>query len=78
MKKRTRVIFIILICVILLVPIPAWYKDGGTVVYTAITYSITKQHSFSLQGGNGYDVGTRVRILFWTVYDDVKYDPNAK
>lgn len=77
MKKRIRVIFIILICAILLVPIPAWYKDGGTVKYTAITYSITKQHSLSTQG-KGYEVGTRVRILFWTVYDDVKYDPNAK
>lgn len=77
MKKRIRIIFIILICALLLVPIPAWYKDGGTVKYTAITYSITKQHSLSLQG-KGYEVGTRVRILFWTVYDDVKYDPNAK
>lgn len=76
MKKRIRVIFIILVCAILLVPIPAWYKDGGTVAYRAITYSVTKQHSLSWQG-RGYDVGTRVRILFWTVYDDVKYDPNA-
>lgn len=73
MKKRIRVIFIILICAILLVPIPVKYKDGGTVKYMAITYSITKQHSFSSQG-KGYDVGTRVRILFWTVYDDVKFE----
>lgn len=76
MSKRIKVILIILICAIFLVPVPTRYKDGGTVTYTAISYSVRKQHSLSLSG-QGYDVGTQVRLLFWTVYDDVKYDPNA-
>lgn len=77
MKKRIRIIFIILICVILLIPIRIGYKDGGTVKYAAIAYSITKQHSLSSKG-EGFYVGTRVRILLWKVYDDVKYDPDAR
>ena len=72
MKKRIKIILIILICAILLIPVPTWYKDGGTVKYTAITYSLTKQHSLSSQG-KGYNVGTRIKILFWTIYDDVKF-----
>ncbi len=79
MKKCIKIITVILICAILLVPIPVYYKDGGTVKYNAILYTVTKQHSLSVQGDEiGYDVGTRVRILFWTVYDDVRYVPNAK
>lgn len=77
MKTRTKVIVIILICAILLVPIPAGYKDGGTVEYNAVMYTVRKEHSLSMEG-RGYNVGTRLRILFWTVYDDVKYDPDAK
>jgi len=76
MKKKHKIILILLVCAVLLIPIPSWYKDGGTVKYTAITYSVTKQHSISEQG-SGYNVGTRVRILFWTVYDDVKFEPDV-
>lgn len=74
MKKRVKSILIALISAILFIPVPVWYKDGGTVKYSSITYSVTKQHSISSQG-IGYDVGTRIRILFWTVYDDVVFVP---
>ena len=77
MKKKHKIFLILLICTVLFLPIPAWYKDGGTVKYTALTYSVTKVHRIPLHQGNGYDVGTQVRILFWQVYDDVKYDPYA-
>lgn len=80
MKTRIKVIIIILICVILLVPIPVGYKDGGTVEYNAVLYTVRKVHSLGAGPDykGGYNVGTQVRILFWTVYDDVKYDPDAK
>lgn len=77
MKKRTLVIIIILICAVLFVPIPVGYKDGGTVEYNAVMYTVRKEHSFA-DRAPGYNVGTRVRILFWTVYDDVRYDPDAE
>ena len=76
MKKKHKIFFILLVCVVLLIPMPAWYKDVGTIKYTAITYSVTKVHSISSHQ-NGYNVGTRVRILFWTVYDDVKFEPDV-
>ena len=75
MKTRVKVIIIIVICAILLVPIPTGYKDGGTVEYNAILYTVRKVHSLHLQG---YNIGTQVRILFWTVYDDVEYYPDAQ
>lgn len=75
MKKRIKAIIIIIMCAIFLIPFPSWYKDGGTVEYNAILYSIRKVHSIQAKG---YDIGTQVRILFWTVYDDVRYVPDAK
>ena len=74
MKTRVKVLIIIVICAILLVPIPAAYKDGGTVEYNAILYTVRKVHSLQPRG---FDIGTQVRILFWHVYDDVKYVPDA-
>lgn len=77
MKTRTKIILIILLCAALLVPIPVGYKDGGTVEYNAVLYTVRKVHSLA-DRAPGYDVGTQVRILFWTVYDDVKYEPDAR
>lgn len=75
MKKWVKVVIIIVICAILLVPIPVGYKDGGTVEYNAILYTVRKVHSLQ---SRGYDIGTQVRILFWTVYNDVEYYPDAQ
>lgn len=75
MKKWVKVVIIIVICAILLVPIPVGYKDGGTVEYNAILYTVRKVHSLQPRG---YDIGTQIRILFWTVYNDVEYVPDAQ
>ena len=59
-------------------PIPVHYKDGGTVSYNAVLYSVTKVHSITgrySEDGElemGHKVGTRVRVLIFPVYDDVK------
>ena len=71
MKKIIKVVVIIFIFAILLFPEVHHYKDGGTVTYDAFLYSVRKEHSMAEP--NGYNVGTKVRILFWEVYDDVKY-----
>lgn len=75
MKTWVKVIIIIVICAILLVPIPAVYKDGGTVEYNAILYTVRKVHSLA---PFGYNIGTQVRIFFWIVYDDVEYVRDAQ
>ena len=79
MKKR--IITIICLCfvaLVLLVPIPLRYKDGGTVKYSALLYSVTNVHSIITQYvaegeyKDGYEVGTIVRVLGFEVYNDVQ------
>lgn len=76
-SKRLIIIATIVLFIVLLFPIPKYYKDGGTVEYSAILYSVEKAHSISVEC-DGYNIGTRVRILFWVVYDDVEFVPNEK
>lgn len=80
MKKKLRMIIPVIIALILLVPIPMHAKDGGTVAYNAVLYGVTKRHSMWNEGGTpdgtfGYLIGTEVRILWFTVYDDVEFVP---
>lgn len=73
MKKNTKILIIIVtvlvILSVLLIPIPRYLKDGGTVEYNALLYSVHRVHSLNPEGG--YDVGTRARVLLWTVFDNV-------
>lgn len=62
---------------VLLVPVPSYYKDGGTKQYNAILYSVTKYHAYldgeTIDGKvveKGFHVGTEIRILGITVYDN--------
>ena len=77
-KKIFRIVCLVLVALVLLVPIPMHYKDGGTVSYNAVLYSVTKVHSITSRYADdgelemGYEVGTRVRVLIFPVYDDVK------
>lgn len=82
MKKHKRIVVVaaVVLAVLLLVPIPRFYKDGGTVEYKALLYSVTKQHSIDYtEDGSGYDIGTIVEIFGFRVYDDVRfvYDEQA-
>ncbi len=77
MRKKTIVTAVIVLVLIMLIPIKTELKDGGTVSYSAILYGITKRHSMHIKDGvNGYDIGIEVRILFFEVYNDVKFVPN--
>ena len=79
-KKRTVTALVIILAAVLLIPFPIHLKDGGTVVYSAVLYSVTKAHEISgppLHDERGYNIGTSVKILLWTVYDDVHFIPDA-
>lgn len=69
-KSKIIRIFIVIIAVLLLVPFPIRYKDGGTVKYRAALYCVTKRHE--LVCDVGYYVGTEIEILGFEVYNDVK------
>lgn len=68
MKKKIK---IIIVALILLFPITEHYKDGGTVRYNAVLWSITRHHSiaFDSDGNDGYNIGTTVRVLWFDVYN---------
>ncbi len=71
MKKKLKKITIIIVTLILLVPIPRGVKDGGTVKYQAVLYSITDYHAF--RDMIGYDVGIEIKILGKTVYKNIRF-----
>lgn len=75
MKKKTIITIVIIAAVLvvtlvaLCIPIPRALKDGGTIEYNAVLYSVRKVHSLHV---NGYEEGTKIRLLLWTIYDDVR------
>ena len=80
-NKMKRKLKIIILALILLVPVKECAKDGGTIKYNAILWSVTKHHSmFHDSAGNfGYDTGTTIRILCFEVYSDYpKFVPSSQ
>ncbi|MDO5558175.1 MAG: hypothetical protein Q4F95_01110 [Oscillospiraceae bacterium] len=76
MNKKKKIIIMIIIAAALLIPVKSCYKDGGTVTYTAVLYKVTKQHSIVIEENqSGYDTGTKIRILCFEIYNDVKFVP---
>ncbi len=71
MKKQLMRIITMVIVLILLFPIPIHYKDGGTVKYQAVLYSITDYHA--QRGVDGYDTGIELKILGITVYENTTF-----
>ena len=56
----------------MLFPIPLRYKDGGTIKYQALLYSVTDYHA--LRGVDGYDTGIEIKILGITVYENTTFE----
>lgn len=75
MKRSRRIRFIlILLVLLLLIPFPAELDDGGTVIYSAVLWSVEKQHSLWKEGDTrGYMVGTVISILSFELYNDVEF-----
>lgn len=76
-RKKTMLIAAVVLAVILLFPIRLCYKDGGSVEYRAILYSVYMEHSLSA-AGKGYNVGTVVTILGFEVFNNVQNDIQAE
>lgn len=70
-KKRILVTLVVLALLILLVPVPALYKDGGTKTFTSLTYKVIIWNR--LDGKRGTEVHffpNNFHILSY--YDDQK------
>lgn len=74
MKKKLIVGICILLLAVLLIPIPMRLKDGGTVAYTAILYTIEDVHRLNpdMESEQEYLEGTIVRILGMEVFNTVR------
>lgn len=71
MKKKALVIIGIILAIVLLFPIPMRLKDGGTVKYQAVLYSISDVHRLSLESETGYEEGMIIEILGVEIYNSV-------
>lgn len=79
MKKKALIINVTLLLAILLFPIRLNLKDGGSVQYKSLTYSITKVHSLvseeeAIKDGKvkPYKDGIIVEILGMKIFDNVE------
>ena len=70
--KRKNIIFIVglIIIILILIPIPIRLKDGGSIEYKAVLYSITKYHTLNPESSKGYDDGWKIKILGLTIHDE--------
>ena len=63
MKKKILIAVIVIILLVLLIPIPMRLKDGGTIEYKALIYTISKVHKLNHNSASGYDNGLIIKIF---------------
>ncbi len=74
MKKKILIaviVIILLVLLVLLVPIPMRLKDGGTIEYKALIYTISKVHRLNHNSKSGYDNGLIIKIFGKEMYNNV-------
>ena len=75
MKKKIIICIAVVVALVLLIPIPMRLKDGGSVVYQAILYSVKDVHSLNpdMESGAPYKEGIVIKVLGVKIFDHV-YD----
>ena len=71
MKKKILITVIVIILLVLLVPIPMRLRDGGTIEYKALIYTISKVHRLNHNSKSGYDNGLIIKIFEKEIYNNV-------
>lgn len=69
MKNKKIWIIIVIVALVLLFPIPMRLKDGGSIEFKAILYSVTKYHQLNLEVDGGYVNGIGIEILGAKILD---------
>ncbi len=74
MKRKIITVICVILALILLIPVPIMYKDGGTVEYKAVLYSIYDVHRLNpdMESEDMFIEGIIVEILGVTVFDSTK------
>ncbi len=74
MKRKIAIAVIIaVVLAILLFPVRIAYKDGGSVEYKAIVYSVTRYHRLPPPGSEDYLEGWKIELFGVTLRDDLAY-----
>ncbi len=73
MKKKIVICIAIVVALVLLIPIPMRLKDGGSVVYQAVLYSVKDVHSLNpdMESGAPYKEGIVIKVLGVKIFDNV-------
>lgn len=72
MKRKIAIAVIIaVVLAILLFPIRIVYKDGGSIKYKALIYSVTKYHRLPPLGAEDYLEGWKIELFGITLRDDL-------
>ena len=73
MKKKLILIVAGVLLLACLFPIPFYLKDGGTVEYKALLYTVSRVHRLvDLDAERPYQEGTIVKVLGVELYNSVK------
>ena len=76
MEKKLFVIALTVVIALFLIPVPMRLKDGGTVVYKAILYTVSDVHSIAdleeYEKGKLFNEGIIVKILGIEVFNNVR------
>lgn len=71
MKKKIAIIICVLLAIALLFPIPLRMKDGGTVKYQAVLYSVSDVHRLAPSEDSGYEDGIIIEVLGMQIFNNV-------
>ena len=75
MKKKAIIIVCVLLAIVLLFPIPLRLRDGGTVQYKAILYTVSDVHSLATvedqEAGKEFNEGIIIEILGFEIVNNV-------
>ena len=77
-NKKIIIIFLVIVFLIMLIPIPNHLKDGGTVEYKAILYQYTKIHRLNEKSKTGYENGWDLSILGFHIGGETTIDYYVK
>lgn len=73
MKKKLILIAAGVLLLACLLPMPNHLKDGGTVEYRAVLYTVSQVHRLNEEGAEKpYQEGTIVRVLGVELYNNVE------
>ncbi|MBQ3195709.1 MAG: hypothetical protein IJB65_04505 [Clostridia bacterium] len=73
MKKKVLIIIAAVLVLLLLIPFPIQMKDGGSVKYKAVLYSVTDVHRFvsPKEGTVEFEDGLIIEILGMEVFNNI-------